>query len=454
MKKTLIALTVLLSSAMIAAAQQKSPEALRSAVEKAQAAAENPKKAEKPDTWMKIGKAYLDAYNGPAGQLWLGASKAELQLIGGNEKPLSEEAVVLGGNACLKQVFADKDLYFNQNGQLVLINVTKPVYADALSSALEAYAKAGELDAAGKKTKPIVEALDDISSKFLNEGMNAYTLGDLKTSSVYFENAAKAAATAPSDKIDTTALYNAGFTSWAYANEIAKTDSLAAVAEYQRAEGFFNSCLDAGYYYDGGEVFAKLHDIYKKLGDKDAAKRILETGFQKYPDSQSILISLINFYIENDEEPDKLFTLIDAAIQNEPNNASLYYVKGNIYKQLGKQDEAKAEYYKCAEINPDYEFGYIGAGIMFYENAVALSEQASNEMDDRKYEALVAQFEQSLKDAIDPFEKAYAVSKDESIKNNVALYLKNIYYRFVSQSPEFEANYKKYDEIVKNGGAE
>ena len=35
MKKTLIALTVLLSSAMIATAQQKSPEALRSAVDKA-----------------------------------------------------------------------------------------------------------------------------------------------------------------------------------------------------------------------------------------------------------------------------------------------------------------------------------------------------------------------------------------------------------------------------------
>ena len=197
-------------------------------------------------------------------------------------------------------------------------------------------------------------------------------------------------------------------------------------------------------------MFAKLHDIDNKLGDKDAARKVLEDGFKIFPDSQSILISLINFYIENNEDPDKLFTLIDAAIANEPNNASLYYVKGNIYKQLGKQQEAKDAYYKCAEINPDYEFGYIGAGIMFYENAVALSEQASNEMDDRKYEELVSRFEQSLKDAIDPFEKAYAVSKDEGIKNNVALYLKNIYYRFVTQGPEYEENYRKYDEIVKN----
>ena len=141
MKKTLIALTVLLSSAMIATAQQKSPEALRSAVDKAETAAENPKKAGKPDTWMKIGKAYVEAYNGPMGQLWIGASQAELQLVTGNAQPLSVETVDLGGTPCQKQVFADKDLYFNQNGQLVLINVTKPVYEDALAKALEAYAK-------------------------------------------------------------------------------------------------------------------------------------------------------------------------------------------------------------------------------------------------------------------------------------------------------------------------
>ena len=180
MKKTLIALTVLLSSAMIATAQQKSPEALRSAVDKAETAAENPKKAGKPDTWMKIGKAYVEAYNGPVGQLWLGASQAELQLVTGNAQPLSVETVDLGGTPCQKQVFADKDLYFNQNGQLVLINVTKPVYEDALAKALEAYARAGELDVAGKKTKPLVAALDDIAAKYLNDGMNAYTLGELK----------------------------------------------------------------------------------------------------------------------------------------------------------------------------------------------------------------------------------------------------------------------------------
>lgn len=450
MKKTLIALTVLLSSAVLATAQQKSPEALRNAVVKAEAAAENPKKAEKPDTWMKIGKAYMDAYNGPAGQLWIGATQAEIQLVAGNVQPVSTETVKLGDALYQKQVYADKNLYFNQQGQLVLIEVTKPVFEDALGEALGAYARAGELDVAGKKTKAIVAALEDISSKYLNEGMNDYTLGDFAKSSIDFENAANAAATTPCNRLDTTAVYNAGFTAWFYADNLSKTDSLAAVPYYERARMFFETCYNHGYHYENGEVFAKLHDIYNHLGQKDAARSIIEEGFAEYPDSQSILISLINFYTENNEDPEKLFDIINLAIQNEPNNASLYYVMGNVYKQLGKQQEAKEAYYKCNEINPDYAFGFIGAGIMLYEDAVSISEAASNEMDDRKYEELVAKFEQCLKDAIDPFEKAYAVSKDEEVRNNIALYLKNIYYRFVTQGPEYEANYKKYDEIVKN----
>ena len=63
--------------------------------------------------------------------------------------------------------------------------------------------------------------------------------------------------------------------------------------------------------------------------------------------------------------------------------------------------------------------------------------------------ALVEEFEKTLMNALDPFEKAYAVSKDNELKVNVAEYLKNIYYRFISNGPEFEEGYKKYDEVVK-----
>ena len=439
MKRILIALAVLLS-VQVADAQTKTPEAAKKAVESAEAAAANPKKAAKLATWTKLASAYMDAYSAPAGAAWLGASKQELQILMGNQKPISTENVVVAGDQLVKEVYADKEFYYNVNGQLAIINVTKPVVEDVLAKAAEAYRKAGELDTKGSKSKDIMAGLSNVASKYIDDGMNCYQFGDLAKASQLFEKAANVSAIAPLSKVDTTALYNAAYTAW-------------AGKDYERAKNFFEKCLAANYYYDGGEVFAKLGDVYTNLGDAKKGAETLEQGFVKFPQSQSILIGLINYYMTSGEDTDRLFTLIDEAKKNEPNNASLYYVEGNIYKELKNVEKAVESYYKCAEINPEYEFGYIGAGILYYELAIELQEKASNEYDDKKYNELVGQLEQALKNALDPFEKAYAVSKDDQLKVSVAEYLKNIYYRFYSNGPEYEAGYKKYDEVVKSGVA-
>ena len=439
MRKILIALA-LIASVQIASAQSKSPAEAKKAVEAAELAAQNPKKAVKPATWLKVADAYVKAYDAPTGSVVAGATKQELMFMMGNEKPTSTEEVVIGGQPYTKEVYANKDLYFNANGQLAIIDVTQPVYEDALAKAIEAYKKAAEVDPALSKGKDIRAGLELISGKYINDAYNCYQFGDYAEASVLFEKAADAMETAPLSKMDTTAIYNAGFTAW-----ISK--------DYSRAQKFFEKCLANNYYYEGGEVFAKLADVYTNLGQKDAARDVLEKGFTTYPQSQSILIGLINYYLESGQNTDRLFVLINEAKKNEPDNASLYYVEGNIYKELGKTEDAVKAYYKCADINPDYEFGYIGVGILYYNQAIELQEKAANEFDDKKYEALVADFNTALKNAIEPFEKAFEVSKDNGIKVNVAEYLKNIYYRFSSESQEYMDGYKKYNEIVKSGQA-
>lgn len=441
-----MALAVLLA-VQVADAQVKTPEAAKKALDAAKVASDDAKKATKVATWTKLATAYMDAYNAPAGAAWLGASKTELQLIMANEKPISAEMVNLGGETYSKEVYKNKEFYFNGNGQLVMINVTKPVVKDALEGARAAYAKAYEVDLKQSKLKDINAGLENIAKKYLDEGMNKYTLGDYAGASELFEKAADAAATKPLERVDTTALYNAGFTAW-------------MVKDYPRAKGLFERCLAAEYYYEGGEVFAKLADIYTNMDDKAAARDILEQGFTKFPQSQSILIGLINYYLTNNEDPNRLFELISLAKKNEPNNASLYYVEGNIYVELRKADPANSDNYvakaveaydACSGINPEYEFGHIGKGIMYYNIAIELQEKASAEVDDAKWAALNKQFTEALKNALEPFEKAYAVSKDDSLKVNIAEYLKNIYYRFSSDGPEYEAGYKKYNEVVKTG---
>ena len=85
---------------------------------------------------------------------------------------------------------------------------------------------------------------------------------------------------------------------------------------------------------------------------------------------------------------------------------------------------------------------------MFYNQAIKYSEEASNEMDDAKYMALVEKFENSLKACIEPFEKALDVLKDENTKVAVAEYLKNACFRFRTADESYQQKYEKYSAMV------
>ena len=435
MKRILIALAVLLA-VQTADAQVKSVDAAKKAVEAADAAAQNPKKAAKVATWLKLASAYMDAYDAPAGNVLLNSPRIQIQMMMGNEKPSSVENVVIDGLNFKKEVYANKNLYFDEMDVLRILEVTKPVFADPLANALEAYVKAYEVDVKKTKEKDIKEGIANVAKKYFEDGMNQYSLGNFANSGVLLGKAAEASATAPYSVVDSTSLYNAGYVYW-------------ASKDYNTAKKYFEECLSIGYYYENGEVYAKLADVYMNLDNGAKGVSVLEEGFVKFPQSQSILIGLINYYLKSGENTDRLFELINEAKRNEPNNVSLYYVEGNINKQLGNFEQARAAYQEATKVDPNYDFGYHGEGVLLYERAVELSEKASNELDDAKYNALVKEYEQILLEAIVPFEKAFEVSSAADVKMNCAEYLKNIYYRFSSVDDKYMQGYNKFNEYVK-----
>lgn len=435
MKKILLALA-LIASMQLGYAQSKAATDAKKAVEKAEATVADAKKAAKAANWVKLGQAYLAAYNAPTATV-VGNSKQELALLMGNEKPQAVETVTIKGETYEKQVFFDKNLYFDANGTLQMVEVTRPVYSDdVLAKALDAYKKAAELDPA-KTQKDVAAGIRNIAQNYFQDAFTQYQLGDPNTASKYFGFSADAALAGPDHRVDTTAVYYAGVTA-------------LEGGDFAGARRYFDRAQSYGYEGDQGAIYANLATIALSQEDTLGAKKYLEDGFAKYPESGQIMTNLINLYISTDEDPSKLISLLDEAKRQMPDNASLYYVEGNILAQLEREDEAIAAYRKASKTDPAYEMGHFGEGVLHYNKALSIQTEAEalpfNEY--KKYDELQAQLADQLKAAIAPFEQAFAISGNNDVKQVAADYLKRIYFIFRSESAENLANYEKYNAFL------
>lgn len=435
MKKLVISLVVLLT-AMQANAQSKASLDAAKAVDKAKAEVENPKKATSPQTWVKLGNTYMDAFDAPIKGIWPGASQTEVKMILKDQPIVSSTQEEINGVTYILDTYEDKTLYYDQNGVLTAWVVKVPALnEDILSLSYQSFQKAQTLDAKGSAGKAIGESLKALQTKYQNEGLSAYAIGKYAEASKDFEMAANVAANPAIGLVDSTMAYYAAITA-------------AMAGENARAIELLNNCIAINY-VQNGDVYSTLSEAYKNSGDTIKAKEILATGFAKYPSNQGILVSLINIYLESNDNPEKVLEFLKVAQANEPTNASLFYAEGNVYKKLNRFDEAIASFQKSAQVDPNYFFAPFSEGDAYYSKAIDLQNQAQAEADDAKFATLNAQMEQALEDAIIPFEKAFELTQDNDLKSGCAEYLKQIYFRFRDKKDEYLKAYEKYNKFLE-----
>ena len=129
-------------------------------------------------------------------------------------------------------------------------------------------------------------------------------------------------------------------------------------------------------------------------------------------------------------------------------------MEGDINKKLGNKEAALELFQKSYDIDNTYLFGIVNKGIIYYDEALEYQDKANAELDDTKYQALIEEVNNSLKKAIEPFEQSYELAKgDPELQVAIAEYLKNIFFRFRTQSDEYMAAYEKYDAIYKQATA-
>lgn len=419
-------------SLQVAFAQKPAAE-MQKNVDKALEATKDAKKGAKPATWMKLAEAYMAAYNNPVTNITMGIDKATFQMMN-KEKPLSVSNVTIEGQPFEKMEFSNVDVYFNPAGLLAIINVTHPsIEGDALCEAAKAYTKAYEL---GEKAEKVDPKLQEIANKYYEDAYCAYQLGNMAKASDLFKGAADVSMMAPCSAPNYDAAYNAAFTA-------------VAAQNYDRAEEYFNLCLKNGYTSDGN-IYANLSQCALAKADTLAAKNYLATGLTQFPENESVLTSLINLYLQTNEDPEKIVELLDEAKKVMPDNPSLYYVEGNIYVGVKNYDKAVAAYDKALEIQPAYDFAYYGKGNVALKKAEDLiaERDALDVREWKKYDELNEQVTEVYKGAVEPFEKCYEVSQNAAVKASAADFLKRLCFTLRNVDPQYQEGYDKWSKIV------
>lgn len=438
MKKLLLALA--LACTMQVAFAQKSDADMQKAVDKAVAASLDAKKAEKAATWVNLGKAYLTAYVNPTASVTPGVDRATWDLMSTKEKPMAEEAVTINGASYNKLVYSHMDVYFNAAGQLEFAVVTKPsVEGDLLGEAAKAYVKAFEL---GAKEKDVNDRLTEIVNHYNNAAYNAYTLGDMEKACKNFQGAANVAYMAPCTAPGDDSAFNAALTA-------------ASIQDYDTALKYYQICLDHNY-GDNGDVHARIADVYGALNLPAKQKEILEEGFAKYPENQAIIIGLINYAESNNEDPNYVLSLLDKAKENDPNNASIYGVEGNILSEMKRYDEAEKAFRTATEKDPSYHYALYAWGKMWYERAVEF-QVAADELPltapQREYDAIIKNRDEAVAKCIEPLEKCFNESSEIDYKVACAEYLRRAYYQLSGSTNDYKAKSDFYKEFAESNGS-
>ncbi len=303
----------------------------------------------------------------------------------------------------------------------------KKLVENPVEEAYKSYMKAIELDEKGGNAGLKIKLLG-FTNTLINQAIEAFQANNFAKATDYFEKKLELDKTSmfKADAIlDTAIMYNTG---------------LAAMNAklFDKAIKYFTECTKHG--YNGGSSYAQIISAYQQLGDTVKSVAIMKQAFEKYPDDQSIIVQLINYYIMSNK-PDEAIAYLDKAIAKEPENSSYYLAKGVALDKLGRQDDAIEVYKKATTVKVDNADAYYNIGVIYFNRGVKQFEVANlvPTSDQAKFEVEKNKSDDEFRKAVPFLEKAVQYNPKDTYINDQ---LKNLYYR-LKMMDKFDAMNKK-----------
>jgi tetratricopeptide (TPR) repeat protein len=381
---------------------------------------ENPKKNIKTKNWMERGELLMDIYSVNLQYVRndMSASEAKLFFMEPNEIKKTQK-----GTDMIEEYIYDRITLIFKNDALDDWVETNKIHENPLPEAKKAFEKVIELDTEGKYNEELKEKLNQLKLLFESQAVYSYNHDNYEDAYDNFIEIIKINELEVLEGVvDTVIFYNAG----RIASELGKNKD--AIDMFKAADK---------YDYNNPFLYVFLNNSYNAVGDTAAGVEALKKGFKKYPESQNILIELINYYLLRGLA-DEALDYLAIAKEDDPSNISFYFAEGTLYDKLERFDDAKRSYEYCLELDSNYFNAQYNLGVLYYNKAVKLYEEANLINDIQEYEEAKAVADAEIANALPYIERAHEINPDdiESLKT-----LKTLYYRLQMDD--------KYDEVVK-----
>ena len=297
---------------------------------------------------------------------------------------------------------------------------------DPLKQAYQAFLKAKELDATGKRWEAeLLFQLTRTSADFFNKGSAEFEQKKFAQSVESFETVMAISKLPYINQLDTGSFYNAALA----AQEAGANDSIkeSANKHFNKAIEYYNKSIELN--YGGPDVFHYLAEVYLQKGDSAAALKAYTDGISKYPKKAgNLYISLINFYLAK-KDLSTGFGFIEKALEIDSTNSSLWEVYGSALEKRGDKVKAVAAFKKMIDLNPKSFDGYYWVGLVYFNQGVETQDKANAIplSDEAGFKAKVAVADDYFKQALPYFEKGFEINKEDP---QLLLGLSQIYYRF------------------------
>jgi tetratricopeptide (TPR) repeat protein len=293
----------------------------------------------------------------------------------------------------------------------------KQLSDDPLTEALNSYKKALELDDDGKFENSIKVKLTLLTNDLTNQAVQAFNDEDYPKALRSFEQILDVQEIDVIKRdnpevVDTVIIFNAGLAAYNAEN-------------YDKAIEYYKEA--AKYGYNEARTYSLIANAYQLKKDTLGALDALQEGFEKYPEDNTVLTSLIQIYLDMDKTEDAM-RYLNMAIQQDPSNPTFHFAQGTLHEKMNNTDEAIEAYDNAIEADSEFFNAYYNMGALYYNKGVQQIEVANAvpTSDNATYEVELKKADKWFQRALPYMERCHELNPEDNMTMES---LKNLYYR-------------------------